>query len=55
MNQDEKSALGGAADKLNLSTGELDERLKGLRPPEARSWTKEHRVIAAAAWLATPR
>ena len=54
VDQDEKSALAGAADKLGTSAAQLDARLKALRPPDTRSWTKEHRVIAAAAWLAAP-
>ena len=50
--QDEKSASGAAADALGISTAALEEQLKQQRPPQTRSWTKEHRTIAAATWLA---
>ena len=52
VEQDEKSALAGAADKLSTSAEALEAQLKQARPPNVRSWTKEHRTIAAAAWLA---
>ncbi len=52
IDQDEKSTLVEAGNKLRTSPEALDSRLKQCRPPQARSWTKEHRIIAAAAWLA---
>ena len=50
-NQDEKDSMPLAAAQLGLSSDELDQRLKQARPAGAKSWTKEHRTIAAAAWV----
>jgi len=55
VEQDEKSALAGASGLLKISKEELENRLEQRRPEQARSWTKEHQTIAAAAWLAERR
>ncbi|MFP6814508.1 MAG: hypothetical protein VB948_12875 [Pseudomonadales bacterium] len=49
VDQDEKSTLAKAAQALNHE--DCDSLMKGLRPPGARSWAKEERLIALAAWL----
>jgi hypothetical protein len=49
VDQDEKSTLAKAAQVLNHE--DCDSLMKGLRPPGARSWAKEERLIALAAWL----
>ncbi len=52
-NQDEKGAISEATTRLNLPDGTLDKHLKTIRPHAVADWTKEHRNIAAAAWLST--
>ncbi len=53
VEQDEKNTLATAATELGLSVERLDAQLKALKPDTAKSWTKEHRTIVAAAWLAS--
>jgi hypothetical protein len=53
IEQDEKSSMQQSSALLRLSVAELDAQLKKDRPVDTRSWTKEHRTIAAATWLAS--
>ncbi len=50
--QDEKSAMALAGERLGRTTAELDTLLGNRRPPDTPSWNKEHRTICAAVWLA---
>ncbi|MCZ6710899.1 MAG: hypothetical protein O7B25_11095, partial [Gammaproteobacteria bacterium] len=49
VDQDEKRTLTEAAHALGHQ--DCDSLMKGLRPPGAKSWAKEERLIALAAWL----
>lgn len=49
VNQDEKSILVEARSTLDCE--DCDGLMKGLRPPDAKSWAKEERLIALAAWI----
>ena len=49
VDQDEKSTLADASHALNRN--DCDSLMKGLRPPGVKSWAKEERLIALAAWL----
>ena len=52
VDQDEKVVPQQAAAALHYADAdECDALMKRVRPPGARSWTKEHRLIGLAAWL----
>lgn len=50
-NQDEKSTIELAAKRLSCEPDDVDEMMKPMRPAAAKSWSKEERLIALAAWL----
>lgn len=49
--QDEKSVLGAAGELLGRDAAACDEMMKPLKPEGTKSWRKEERLIALAAWL----
>ncbi|MCZ6709942.1 MAG: hypothetical protein O7B25_06250, partial [Gammaproteobacteria bacterium] len=49
VDQDEKRTLTDAGHALGHQ--DCDSLMKGLRPPGAKSWAREERLIALAAWL----
>jgi len=53
VNQDEKDIKGLC--ETALACSDADEYMKHRRPENARSWTKEHRLIALGAWLHNER
>lgn len=53
VNQDEKNIT--SLCEAALSCTDADEYMKLRRPENARSWTKEHRVIGLGAWLHNQR
>ncbi len=48
--QDEKSTLDTAGERLGKSSSECDEWMKAMKPGKCK-WAKEERLIAWAAWL----
>jgi hypothetical protein len=52
VDQDEKSVLQAAGKRLGCS--DADSFMKPLKPDGTRSWRKEERLIALAAWLNSP-
>jgi hypothetical protein len=50
-NQDEKSILPIASDKMACSVEDCDKFMKSVKPPNTKSWRKEERLIALGAWL----
>lgn len=53
INQDEKNIT--SLCEAALSCADADEFMKLRRPENAKSWTKEHRVIGLGAWLHSQR
>ena len=51
VNQDEKSILPAASDRMACSVEECDNFMKSVKPPDTKSWRKEERTIALGAWL----
>jgi hypothetical protein len=51
VNQDEKSILPIASDKMECSVEDCDKFMKSVKPPNTKSWRKEERLIALGAWL----
>ncbi len=51
IDQDEKSVLSDAIHSLKCSAADCDSLMKNARPAGAKSWRKEERLLALAAWL----
>jgi len=51
VNQDEKSILPAASEKMACSIEDCDSFMKTVKPPNTKSWRKEERTIALGAWL----
>jgi len=54
VDQDEKSVLEVAADRLGGTPAAADRLMRERKPRTARNWSKEERLLGLAAWLHRP-